>query len=137
MLTFLKKSKDVNAILVEKTDRLYGNFRDYVDVDDSKFEIHLVKEGTVLTPNSDSNKKLIHAEQKYYEEGVRIIETLKNAYILCKQQFPIEQRKLLNYLLSNCTLEGRKVSYDYNLPVSYFINFDSCRKKYPGLDSNQ
>lgn len=80
---------------------------------------------------------LHHAEQKYYEEGVRIIETLKNAYILYKQQSPIEQRKLLNYLLSNCTLEGRKVSYDYNLPFSYFINFDSCRKKYPGLDSNQ
>lgn len=51
---------------------------------------------------------LHHAEQKYYEEGVRIIETLKNAYILYKQQSHIEQRKLLNYLLSNCTLEGRK-----------------------------
>ena len=74
--------------------------------------------------------------EKYYEEGVRIIETLKNAYILYKQQSPIEQRKLLNYLLSNCTLEGRKVSYDYNLPFSYFVNFDSCRKKYPGCDSN-
>lgn len=79
---------------------------------------------------------LHHAEQKYYEEGVRIIETLKNAYILYKQQSPIEQRKLLNYLLSNCTLEGRKVSYDYNLPFSYFINFDSCRKKYARRDSN-
>lgn len=79
---------------------------------------------------------LHHAEQKYYEEGVRIIETLKNAYTLYKQQSPVEQRKLLNYLLSNCTLEGRKVSYDYNLPFSYFINFDSCRKKYPGSDSN-
>lgn len=79
---------------------------------------------------------LHHAEQKYYDEGVRIIETLKNAYILYKQQSPQEQRKLLNYLLSNCTLEGRKVSYDYNLPFSYFINFDSCRKKYPRCDSN-
>ena len=34
------------------------------------------------------------------------------------------------------TLEGEKVSYDYNLPFSYFVNFDSCRKKYPGCDSN-
>ena len=74
------------------------------------------------------------------EKGISedaFIETLKNAYILYKQQAPAEQRKLLNYLLSNCKLEGRKVSYDYNLPFSYFINFDSCRKKYPGLDSNQ
>lgn len=76
------------------------------------------------------------ANKKYYEEGVRIIETLKNAYILYKQQSPSEQRKMLNYLLSNCKLEGRKVSYDYNLPFSYFVNFDSCRKKYPRCDSN-
>lgn len=79
---------------------------------------------------------LHNAEKKYYEEGVRIIETLKNAYILYKQQSPIEQRKMLNYLLSNCKLEDKKVSYDYNLPFSYFINFDSCRKKYPRCDSN-
>ena len=73
---------------------------------------------------------LHNVEKKYYEEGIRIIETLKNAYILYKQQPPVEQRKLLNYLLSNCKLEGRKVSYDYNLSFSYFINFGSCRKKY-------
>ena len=79
---------------------------------------------------------LHNAEKKYYEEGVRIIETLKHAYILYKQQTPTEQRKMLNYLLSNCKLEGRKVSYDYNLPFSYFINFDSCRKKYARCDSN-
>lgn len=79
---------------------------------------------------------LHNAEKKYYEEGVRIIETLKNAYTLYKQQTSTEQRKLLNYLLSNCKLEGRKVSYDYNLPFSYFINFDSCLKKYARRDSN-
>ena len=70
------------------------------------------------------------ATQKYYDEGVKIIETLKNAYWLYKQQPNEEKRKFLNYLLSNCTLEGEKVSYNYNLPFSYFVNFDSCRKKY-------
>ena len=77
------------------------------------------------------------ANKKHYEEGVRIIETLKNVYKLYQQQSPIEKRKLLNYLLSNCTIDGKKVSYDYNLPFSYFINFASCKEKYPGLDSNQ
>ena len=80
---------------------------------------------------------LHNTEKKYYEEGVRLIETLENAYGLYLQQTPAEKRKMLNYLLSNCKLEGKKVSYDYNLPFSYFINFESCRKKYPGLDSNQ
>lgn len=76
------------------------------------------------------------ANQKYYDEGVKIIETLKSAYWLYKQQPNSEKRKMLNYLLSNCTLKGEKVSYDYNLPFSYFINFDSCREKYACRDSN-
>ena len=33
MLKFLKKSKDVKTVLCEKTDRLYRNFKDYVDLD--------------------------------------------------------------------------------------------------------
>lgn len=79
---------------------------------------------------------LHNTEKKFYEEGVRIIETLKNAYWLYQRQSNSEKRKMLDYLLSNVTLEGEKVSYDYNLPFSYFVNFDSCRKKYPRCDSN-
>ena len=79
---------------------------------------------------------LHNTEKKFYEEGIRIIETLKNAYWLYKRQNNSEKRKMLNYLLSNVTLNGEKVSYDYNLPFSYFVNFDSCRKKYARRDSN-
>ena len=76
------------------------------------------------------------ASKKYYDEGVRIVETLKNVYTLYLQQPSSEKRKMLNYLLSNCSLKGRKVSYDYNLPFSYFVNFDICHKKYACRDSN-
>jgi len=62
MIQFLKKNKDVKTILVEKTDRLYRNFYDYVnlDVDKTGYTICLVKEGTILTPNSTSHEKLVH-----------------------------------------------------------------------------
>ena len=61
MLAFLKKNKTINTILVEKTDRLYRNFKDYVTLDEFKgLEIHLVKEGTVLSENSKSHEKLVH-----------------------------------------------------------------------------
>lgn len=33
MLKYLSKNKDVTTILVEKTDRLYRNFKDYVELD--------------------------------------------------------------------------------------------------------
>lgn len=61
MINFLKKNKTVNTILVEKTDRLYRNFRDYVLLDEFKnLEIHLVKEGGIISENSRSHEKLVH-----------------------------------------------------------------------------
>lgn len=60
MLKFLKKSKDVKTILCEKTDRLYRNFKDYVnlDVDTTGYTVYLVKEGVILSPKSTSHEKL-------------------------------------------------------------------------------
>jgi site-specific DNA recombinase len=60
MLQFLKKNKDIKTILVEKTDRLYRNFKDYVLLDESEYEIHLVKENVVLSKDSRSHEKFVH-----------------------------------------------------------------------------
>lgn len=60
MLKYLQSHPSVNTILVEKTDRLYRNFKDYAIIDDNKFNIHLVKENEVLSPNSTSHQKLVH-----------------------------------------------------------------------------
>ena len=60
MICFLKESPSVKAILVEKTDRLYRNFKDYVMIDELSVEIHLVKEGEVLSKDSKSHQKFIH-----------------------------------------------------------------------------
>src|SRR5712691_3237483 len=60
MLAFLKASPSCRTILVEKTDRLYRNFKDYVTVEDLNVAIHFVKENTVLSPDSRSAEKLMH-----------------------------------------------------------------------------
>ncbi len=60
MIKFLKADTDIKGILVEKTDRLYRNFRDYVTIEELDVEIHLVKEGEVLSKNSQSHAKLVH-----------------------------------------------------------------------------
>ena len=49
MVRYLKAHPDVNVLLVEKTDRLYRNLRDWVTLDDLDIAIHLVKEGIVLS----------------------------------------------------------------------------------------
>lgn len=60
MLSFLKKSKSVKTILVEKTDRLYRNFRDYATIDELKYDIVLVKENEIVNANSPAHTKLVH-----------------------------------------------------------------------------
>ena len=47
-------------LLVEKTDRLYRNLRDWVTLDELDLEIHLVKENVVLSPESRSHEKFMH-----------------------------------------------------------------------------
>jgi len=61
MLTFLRKKRpNPPAILVEKTDRLYRNLKDWVSVDGIKADVHLVKEGVVLSDESRSSEKFVH-----------------------------------------------------------------------------
>ena len=60
MVAFVKKTRGRVAILVEKTDRLYRNLRDWVTMDELDVEIHLVKENVVLSPESRSHEKFMH-----------------------------------------------------------------------------
>lgn len=60
MLAYLKRHTTVRAILVEKTDRLYRNLKDWVTLDELGVEIHLAKEGVVLSKESRSSEKFMH-----------------------------------------------------------------------------
>ena len=72
MLKYLKAHKDVNILLVEKTDRITRNFKDVVDLDSiDGLEIHFVKEGSVISEKSKSQDKMIY--------GLRVV--LSKQYI--------------------------------------------------------
>ncbi len=54
MMGFIKKASKTSldqrpVVLVEKTDRLYRNLKDWVTVDELDVEIHFVKENVVLS----------------------------------------------------------------------------------------
>jgi site-specific DNA recombinase len=63
MVKFLQAQKETKIILVEKTDRLYRNFKDYVTLEDLDLVVHLVKEHEVLSKDSRSHTKFIHGIQ--------------------------------------------------------------------------
>jgi site-specific DNA recombinase len=75
MVRFFTKNRDCRVVLVEKTDRLYRNFRDAVTLEDLDLEIHLVKEGQIISREAKSQTKLIHGMQlvlaKNYIENLR------------------------------------------------------------------
>jgi len=75
MVQFFTKNRRCRVVLVEKTDRLYRNFRDVVTLEDLDLEIHLVKEGQVISKDAKSQAKLIHGMQlvlaRNYIENLR------------------------------------------------------------------
>jgi len=66
MIEFLRKegrskqSSPCRILLVEKTDRLYRNLKDWVTIDELDLEIHFVKENVILSQESRSSEKFMH-----------------------------------------------------------------------------
>src|ERR1700682_2419213 len=60
MVAYLKAPPSVRVVLVEKTDRLYRNLKDWVTVDELDIEMHFPKEGVVLSRESRSSEKFMH-----------------------------------------------------------------------------
>jgi len=60
MLAYLKKNATCRILLVEKTDRLYRNLKDWVTIDDFRLEIHFPKENVIIGPDSRSSEKFLH-----------------------------------------------------------------------------
>src|SRR5580692_4625030 len=60
MIGYLNEHPAIRVMLVEKTDRLYRNLKDWVTVDELDVEIHFPKEGVVLSRESRSSEKFMH-----------------------------------------------------------------------------
>ncbi len=60
MIAALKADPSCRTILVEKTDRLYRNIKDWMTVDDLDVTIHFVKENAIVSKDSRSSDKFLH-----------------------------------------------------------------------------
>ena len=56
------------------------------------------------------------ADRSYMDEGVQLLELARNAQKLFEQQEPREKRRLLNFVLSNCTWEHGEVVATFRQP---------------------
>ncbi len=113
-------------------DRLNKLYLDKLDgFIDNDFWLEKRQEWTNQQEEIENLLQAFHnADKKYYDAGLEFLELLKNAYNKYSKQNNHEKRRMLKFLLSNCTINNKKVSYDYTLPFAYFVNFDSCQEKY-------
>jgi site-specific DNA recombinase len=56
------------------------------------------------------------ADKSYMDEGVQILELARNAQRLFERQEPRQKRRLLNFVLSNCTWEDGEVVANFREP---------------------
>src|SRR5207247_5556286 len=56
------------------------------------------------------------ANESYLNEGVQLLELAKRAHILFKKQEPREKRRLLDFVVSNCTWKNGQLEATYRQP---------------------
>ena len=65
--------------------------------------------------------RLRAADQRYLEDGIRILELARNAANLFRQQGPREKRRLLDFVLSNSTWTGGELQPVFRQPFDIIV----------------
>ena len=61
-------------------------------------------------------ERLQNADKSYKDEGVALLDLARNAQRMFASQEPREKRRLLNFLLSNCSWEDGEVVATFRQP---------------------
>ena len=79
-----------------------------------------------------------NADKSYLEEGIALLDLAQNAQRLFAKQEPREKRRLLNFLLSNCTWEDGEVVATFRQPFDLLAKtvLADANKKAAGMVSN-
>lgn len=72
------------------------------------------------------------ANTNYYAQGIHLLELAQKAYSLYLQQTPTQRRRLLNFLLSNCTLDAGNLDPTYKKPFDLMAKGHSRSDWLPG-----
>ena len=66
------------------------------------------------------------ADKEFYTTIALILRLAKRAYILFESSEPMEKRALLNFLLQNCTLTGKKLNFTLKKPFNAVVSANGC-----------
>ncbi len=66
-----------------------------------------------------------------------VLNLAKKAYEIFQSSEIEEKRQLLNFLLQNLNLDGKKLQFELKPPFDTLLQASKCSEMLPGLDSNQ
>ncbi len=75
-----------------------------------------------------------NAEQSYMNEGVALLELARNAQSLFERQDAREKRRLLNFVLSNCTWDDGEVVATFRQPFDLLAETTAIASRSGGND---
>ena len=67
------------------------------------------------------NEQHQSADQAYLDEGMRILELARNARRLFEQREAREKRRLLDFVVSNCSWKGGELNADFRQPFDLIV----------------
>lgn len=126
----------------QRVKQLQGRYNTLIRRIDAVYEDKLdgkIPEELWFRKNEQYKKEMAQVEESlrqhtkanfdYVENGIEILELAKCAYTSYLEQSAFEQRRLLNKLLSNCTLKAGRIDYTFNEPFSLFIELSKVKEK--------
>ena len=102
------------------------------DFYDKKFKEYTEKQAKLMTEISKHDK----ANNQYYITANTILNLAKRARKIFENSEVAEKRQFLNYLLQNCQLKDKNLSYKLKTPFDTVLSASKCSNLLPGWDSN-
>ena len=109
----------INAMYIDKLDgKIGGDFYD-------QFAGQWREEQARCQREIDHHES---AEQSYMDDGIRILELAQNAQRLFARQEPRQKRRLLKFVLSNCTWDDGQITPIFRQPFDLLAETTQAAK---------
>lgn len=85
-----------------------------------------LKEYKKTRRNKRRNKKYTNADENYYITANTVLNLAQKAYKIFQSSEVSEKRQLLNFLLQNIKLQGKKLVFKIKTPFNTVLQANKC-----------
>lgn len=127
--------RNEHAIIQKRFSKLYDDFADgsiTKDFYDDKVKEYKQRQDEIMQELLNYDQ----ADENFLLTSSLVLELGRNAYEIFKSSEPNEKRQLLNFLLQNCLLDGKKLIFNLKQPFDAILAYAPSGNWQRGRDSN-